>query len=148
MAESEAKARALEVLGGFVGEGSDLGAMDDVLPVLTAFLSEVAADDFVCTMVGRPPLGDVTYPGIDGLAEAWHGWGEMFETVRAVLEEVRDSDDHIVLLVDQIATTRHDAVEIRQPSAMLWRFDGAQVSAVEFYLDQDRALSAAGLAES
>lgn len=145
MVEPDAKAQAFELLQSMAGASGDLGSMDDALPVLTTFLAEFAAPDFVCRMIGRPPMSDVEHPGVEGLATAWHDWGEAFKTVRIALGEVRQSENHVVLLVEQIAVTRHDAVEIRQPSAMLWRFDDEHVTALEFHLDRERALRDAGI---
>jgi hypothetical protein len=50
-----------------------------------------------------------------------------------------------VILVNQVAITRHDRVEISQPSAMVLEFAGEQVSRLEFHLDRNAALRAAGL---
>ena len=47
MADHDPKALALEALSGMLWDESDLGCMEDALPALTAFLSEVAAPDFV-----------------------------------------------------------------------------------------------------
>lgn len=145
MADLDPKALALEALTGMLRDGRDLGYMEDALPALTAFLSEVAAPDFVCVMVGAPPVVGTTYPGVEGLGNAWRDWGEAFETVRAELEEVRESEDHIVLMVKQIATTHRDGVEITQPSAMVFRFADGRLTRLELHLDRDAALRAAGL---
>ena len=143
MADRDTKAVALDVLSGMVGEGGDLGYMEDALPALTAFLTEIASPDFACVMVGGgPPL---TFEGVEGLAAAWRDWGEAFENVRAELEQVIESEDHIVLLANQIATTRHQGVEISHPSAMVARFEGGRLTALEFHLDRTAALRSAGL---
>ena len=146
MAGSEAKTRLREMLSALAGEGGDLGYMDDALPVLTAVLAEVAAPDFECVMVPVAPTAPLRFPGVEGIVEAWRDYGGAIERVRARLEEVRESDDHIVLLVDQIATTAHQAVEISQPSAMVVGFEGDRVRTLEFHLDRSAALRAAGLA--
>jgi ketosteroid isomerase-like protein len=147
MADPDAQAAAREVLSTFLSEGNDLGDMRDALPALTEFLSVAATPDFTCVMVPLPPTPEVEYPGVEGVSRAWSDWGEAFETLRAELEEVREAERHIVILVTQIAVTRHGGVEIRQPSAMVFAFDDAgRVTRAEFHLDQDAALRAAGLA--
>lgn len=145
MADPDAKALAYDVLSAMVKDGNDLGYMEEALPQLTAFISEIAAPDFVCVMVGAPPAPEAIYHGIDGIAEAWSDWGEAFEKVRAELEEVRESDDHIVVLVKQIAVTRHQGVEITQPSAMVFAFEAGRLARLEFHLDRDAALRSAGI---
>ena len=144
MADLDGKALAMDALSGMVRDGGDLGYMEDVVPALTAFLSQLAAPDFVCLMVGGrgQPLA---YPGVDGLAEAWREWGEAFESVRAELEGVRESEEHIVIMIRQVATTRHHGVELSQPSAMVLAFEHDRVARLEFHLDRDAALRSAGI---
>jgi ketosteroid isomerase-like protein len=145
MADPDAKSLAREVLATFLEGDNDLGYMDEALPQLIRYIEAVAAPDFTCLMVGMPPAPAVTYEGADGLARAWSDWGEAFEKVRAELEEVRESDDHIVVLVNQVAITRHHGVEISQPSAMVFAFEDGRVTRAEFHLDRAAALKSAGL---
>ena len=133
------------VLAELAGEGSDLGTMEETLPRMTELLERYASPGFTCLMRGLPPTPPVTYEGVNGLAEAWADFGEAFESVRAVLEGVRESDNHVVVLVDQVATTRHGGVEMHQPSAMMFSFEGEHVTGVEFHLDRDEALRVAGI---
>jgi ketosteroid isomerase-like protein len=146
MAGQDVKQTAREILKQLGDADGDLGEMEDALPALTAFVAQFADPRFVCAMVPLPPTPAVTYPGVEGLARAWRDWGETFSSLRAVLSEVRESESHIVLLVDQIGITRHDAVEVRQPSAMVWEFSGGRLLRAEFHLDQTQALRVAGVA--
>ena len=145
MGDPDAKAVGGEVLAALAREGGDLGTMREALPALTAFVERFAAPGFVCRMVGGHPASDLTYEGVEGLAEAWREWGSAFEEIRFVLDEVRESEDHIVLLGHQLATTRHEGVEIKHPSAMVWEFEGGRLTAAEFHLDRKAALRSAGL---
>lgn len=96
-------------------------------------------------MVGIPPTAPLEFEGIEGLAAAWGDYGEAFEEVRAELDEVLESENHVVILVNQVAITRHDGVQITQPSAMVLEFAGDRVQRLEFPLDREVALRAAGL---
>lgn len=145
MSDPDAKALGRDMLGRMAGEGGDLGSMEEALPALTAFVERFAAPGFVCRMVGGHPASDLTYEGVEGLAAAWREWGSAFETIHFVLEEVRESEDHLVLLGKQIATTRHEGVEIVHPSAMVWEFADGRLASAEFHLDQTAALRSAGL---
>ena len=145
MADPDAKQVVREVLSAMAGDGGDLGEMNDVLPELSAFIAELAAPEFVCAMVPIPPTPEVVYPGADGLERAWRDWGATFASVRAEVDEIRESSTSIVMLVRQIAITRHDGVEVTQPSAMVWKFDQGRVTRLEFHLDQTAALRAGGL---
>jgi ketosteroid isomerase-like protein len=115
------------------------------LPALREFLEQVAAPDFVCVMRGLPPTPPTTRPGLEGFDESWRDYGETFESLRIELEEFHDAPDHLVTFATQIATTRHGGVEIRQPSAMAFAFEGGLVKRVEFHLDRDEALRSAGI---
>ena len=119
--------------------------MHDVLPPLTEFLHQFATPGFVCVMRGLPPTPPVTYAGVEGVAAAWSDYGGVFERVRVRRLAVHESSDHLVMTVDQVATTTHGGVEIAQPSAMLFAFTGDRVARVEFHLDQAEALRVAGI---
>lgn len=147
MERRDAKKAVLEVLRAIPARDGDMGEMRDTLPMLSAFLREHAAPDFVCAMVPLPPTPEVTYPGVDGLERAWEDWGGAFESLRAEAEEIIESDAHVVMLVKQIAVTRHGGVEISQPSAIVWALAGERVARVEFHLDQAAALRAGGLGQ-
>ena len=120
-------------------------SMDETLPGLVAFVEQFATPDFVCLMAGLPPTPPIVHPGIEGLAEGWGDYRDAFAGLRVRLIEIRESAEHIVAVVDQLATTRHGGVEISQPSAMVVAFEGHRVARVEFHLDRAAALRAAGL---
>ena len=145
MAEPDLKKTVRNVMEELAGEDGDLGYMHDALPALTAFAREFAAPDFECAMRGRPPTPPFIWPGVEGIEKAWEDYGAAFEGVRAKLVEIRESDTHSVVIVDQQAKTRHGGVEISQPSAMVFEFADDQVRRVEFHLDQAEALRVAGL---
>jgi hypothetical protein len=87
----------------------------------------------------------LVYPGVDGVVAAWNDYGGAFERVGAKLTGIVESDTHGVLMVDQTGTTRHGGVEISQPSAMVFEFEGDGLRRVEFHLDQAEALRVAGV---
>lgn len=134
---------AMDSIGGLV-EG--LGTMDEMLPPLTMFLDEFAASGFECAMCALPPTPEVVYPGVEGVQRGWTDFSEMFEGVRADLQEIRESPRGLVVLVNQVARTRTGGVEISQPSAMAFLFDAeGRVARLEFHLDQQAALRSAGI---
>ena len=121
-----------------------MGEMPDVMPALSGYLRAFGHPDLKVAMVPIPPGPIVEYDGVDGLVQAWEDWGGTFESVRADAEELRQAERSVALFVDQIAVTKHGGVEISQPSAMLWLFDGPLVSRLEFHLDRAAALKAGG----
>ena len=145
MPPSDVKAFAREALSQLrKGEG-DLGYMHETMPMLGVLLSEIADPEFETRMMAAPPVPPVAYHGLEGFDKAWRDWVETFERVHAQLEDMIESEDHLVLLIRQVATTRHDRVEIEQPSAMVFAFESNRVVRVEFHLDRAVALRAAGV---
>jgi ketosteroid isomerase-like protein len=130
------------------GGDEDLGTMEEALRALTPVLKQYAAPGFALVMRGLPPTPPTTHAGVEGLVEAWSDYGAAFESVRPVLEEVLESEDHLVVMVDQVAVTKHGGVEIHQPSAMVIRFANGRVGGIELHLDRDEALRSAGLEPS
>ena len=148
MGDPDPKSLVRKLLEQATGADGELGSMQESLPMLSAALEPLASPDFVCVMQPLPPTPAQTYEGVEGVAQAWSDYGGAFEDVSGRLEEVLESDDHMVFLVDQVARTRHGGVEISQPSAMLIEFDGGEVARMEFHLDRALALQRAGLGKA
>ena len=70
MPEADVKTIVREALSEMRREDSDLGRMEDSLPLLSGYLSEFAAPDFTCVMVGIPPAVPRAFPGVEGLFAA------------------------------------------------------------------------------
>jgi hypothetical protein len=146
MAQSDAKQAVLGFLQPLLAGEGEMGEMISALPFLVEQLRPHAAADFVCALVPVPPSPGLEFAGIDGVAAAWREWGSTFESVRGVAQDLLEGPASIVLLVDQIAVTKHGGVELRQPSAVVFLFSGEALSRVEFHLDRAAARRAGGLA--
>ncbi len=80
------------------------------------------------------------HEGPDALRDAWTDWLEAFSRVsfrdRGGREpSARTSDAY----ARQVGVTRHDGVEIEQPSAAVFKFAGDRLHRVEFHLDRAAA---------
>ena len=85
-------------------------------------LAEFAAPDFACAMRGLPPTPPVVWPGVEGIEQRLGGLRRRVRgRPRRSWLELRESDAHVVVIVDQKARTRHGGVELSQPSAMVVR---------------------------
>ena len=105
-----------------------------------------ADPDLEIAMVGpRYTTGRLEYTGLDGFAEAWRDWTSPFESYRIDVEEMIDAGDQVVSLVAMSGKTRTGGAEIPQPGAAVWTVVDNRVRSVEFHIDRDRALCAAGL---
>lgn len=145
MAEPDLKTQFRAVIEELAGEDSDMGYMRDWLPALTAFAREFAAPGFECVMRGLPPTPALRWPGVEGIEKGWEDYGSAFEGVRIRMADIRESETHVAVIVEQSVTTRHGGVELSQPSAMVFEFSGDRVKRVEFHLDRAEALRVAGL---
>lgn len=120
--------------------------IDEALPLLAAGIEPVADPELVCLMVGAPSVS-ATYEGLDGVRQAWRDWGEAFSELSVVFEDVHAVPAGALVLIRQIAVTKHGAMPIEQPSAMLLRLRDGRVTAIEFHLDRAMAERAGAQAE-
>jgi ketosteroid isomerase-like protein len=108
---------------------------------MAAAIESIATDDFTCGMVAF----DVTqeFTGTEGVKAAWRDWLEAYSELRFRIGEFREVGENVLMLVDQVGITRHDAVEVEQPSAAVWMFRDGRLRRVEFHLDRSAAERAA-----
>jgi ketosteroid isomerase-like protein len=107
-------------------------------------LRELGHPDFLTSMISES-AGEREFRGVEGFREALSDWISPYESFRLEVEDVLSNDDRVVFLARQVATTRHDAVEVATESASVWRIRDGLVSQVTFYLDRQMALKAAGI---
>jgi ketosteroid isomerase-like protein len=107
---------------------------------------EVAAPDFEVAMIG-PDYSPARQEsrGPEGFTALWRDWTSPFEAYRIEVEEVIESGEKVVTLVRQVGTTKTGGVEIETPAAAVWTVTDGKLRRVEFHLDRDAALRAAGL---
>jgi ketosteroid isomerase-like protein len=124
--------------GGTVLEGTE--GIDQ----MTALLRDNAHPEFVTIMTAESGLPQ-EYRGVEGFREALSDWISPYESFRLEIDEAIPLEDRIVFLARQVATTKHDEVEIETPSASVWWTKDGKLSQAVFYLDQRAGLQAAGL---
>ncbi|HEX6116679.1 MAG TPA: nuclear transport factor 2 family protein [Solirubrobacterales bacterium] len=108
-----------------------------VIDRLIAVLGPLADDDFVCAMVAFDVARE--FRGLEGVKTAWSDWLEAYSELVFRIEEVREVGENVLMIVTQVGVTRHDAVEVSQPSAAVWMFRGERLRRVEFHLDRRAA---------
>jgi ketosteroid isomerase-like protein len=110
-------------------------------------LREVAHPDVECLMVGPDGVFATEAHGIQGFIDVWFDWLSPFERWRPEIEDVIESGDRLVTLVRQFATPKGSAVEVENAGGAIWFVRDSRLVRVEFHLDRDLALRAAGLTE-
>jgi ketosteroid isomerase-like protein len=107
-----------------------------------------ADPEFETEMIGPEYLPEpAVYKGLEGYVEAWRDWLAPYESYRAELEDWIDAGDKVVLLVRQVALTKDGGVPIEAESAVVFSFREGKLVRLEFHLDRERAMKAAGLSE-
>ena len=145
MGETALKTQLRAALTSLGDAGGDLGETDEMARELAELIRPYAAPGFECLMAPLPPTPPTAYRGVDGIVKAWTDFAASFQSIRAELEEVVESDEALVLLVRQHVVMHRGGVEMSQPGALVIRFAGDQVENVQFHIDQEAAKRAGGL---
>jgi hypothetical protein len=124
--------------GGTVLEGSE--GIDQMAEILRPNVHP----EFVTIMSSESGV-PLEYSGVEGFREALSDWISPYERFRLEIDEAIPLPDKIVFVARQIATTKHDGVEIETPSASVWWLDDGLIRQASFYLDQRMGLTAAGI---
>jgi ketosteroid isomerase-like protein len=149
------------IIGGVSAEGvrvveqiQDALMADDVVAALEdttdqripRLFMEYAEPEFETVMVGPEYApARLEYRGLDGFVEGWREWTHAFATFQIELDDMIDAGDSVVSLVRQIATMDVGGPEIETEGAAVWMMRDGRLRRVEFHLDRDAALRAAGL---
>jgi ketosteroid isomerase-like protein len=108
-------------------------------------LEEVAEPDFSCKMIGPEGQFVGEESGPEGFLKAWADWTSPFEEFRIEIERVIEAGDRFVDFVRQTALTRRGGVPVETLGSGVWTFRDGRLTNVEFHLDREEALRAAGL---
>ncbi len=129
----------------FLEEGVRAGDREWLGPQVLAALNELADPNLEVAMIGPDPAFRQDRSGPSGFVEAWGDWLSPFDTFRMEVDEIIDRGDRIVTLVRQFATPAGGSIEIENVGAAIWFFEGGKLKRVEFHLDREAGLRAAGL---
>ena len=102
------------------------------------------APDFESSFIA-PDGVNGPFHGVDGLAAGWRDWLEAWERYDVDVERFIAAGDHVIVFVRISGRTRRDGVEVEHTPAVVWTLRDGVVRRLEFYLDRDAALAAAGL---
>jgi ketosteroid isomerase-like protein len=142
--------RVVEEIQAALGSENIVAALADeaVAVRVRETLDRLAEPDFEVTMVAPESAGGGTFEdrGADGFTRLWEDWSEPFAALRIEIEKMIDAGDQVVSLVRQAGRTKTGSVEIEDTSAAVWTVKNGRLSRVDFYLDQEMAMRAAGIA--
>jgi len=109
---------------------------------------ELAEPGFEVAMLGPEySSARLDFTGFDGFLAAWRDWTSAFESYRIEVEEMIDAGEMVVSLVAMTGTVA-GGVDLSSPGAAVWTVVDGRLRRVEFHLDRQPALRAAGLGGS
>jgi ketosteroid isomerase-like protein len=118
------------------------------IAAMGASLEPLVDPDLEVVAVGPEYTGEGTvHRGLTGYLEFWVDWLEPWESFRIEAEEYLDAGDKVVMLARQVGSTETGGVPVDSLGAAVMTFEAGRVTRIEFHLDRDRAMKAAGLAE-
>ena len=101
------------------------------------------AEDFETVFFGAGLRG--SYRGVEGLLAGWRDWLVAWERYYLEAEEFIGAGDRVVVFVRARGRTSRDGVEMEHAPAAVWTVRDGLVRRIEFHIDRDEALAAAGL---
>jgi len=108
-------------------------------------LAAITTPDVEVVMSG-PGGFSSTFRGVDGFLEGWRDWLEPFTSYRMELDpEPRISGDAVVLFARQGASPRGSGAAVTDDAASVAFLRDGKIHRIEFHLDREMALRAAGL---
>jgi ketosteroid isomerase-like protein len=117
-------------------------ADEAVLEGIRRRMDERLGDDFEIVMIGGVKLEG---RGFDGLVGAFRDWLAPYLSYTFEWEGIADGGDRVVALVRQVGVIATTGAPIEARSGVVFVFDGGRLVRMEFHLDRDDALRAAGL---
>jgi len=132
---------------GFAPGAGSVVVSEERVRALIEELRPIAALDIKCTMVGGIEGEFATeFAGLDGFADAWADWLATFERLELKAEgELIENGDHFVALGRQVGVSATAGVEVESDAAAVWTLRDEKLARVEFHLDRESALRAAGV---
>jgi ketosteroid isomerase-like protein len=107
-------------------------------------LRELAWPDLEIAMVGPGGFTGL-FHGINGFREAWDDWLRPFDRYTVEIEELRQAGEHLVALGRHQATPNGTEATVEGAAAAVMTFRDGRLARIEFNLDREAALRAAGL---
>ena len=109
-------------------------------------LREIAWPDLEIAMIGPGGFAGV-FHGIDGFREAWEDWLRAFDHYTVEIEEVQVRGERLVALARHEATPKGTEATVEGTAAAVMTFRDGRLARIEFNLDPEAALRAAGIEE-
>lgn len=111
----------------------------------TEILATIASPELEVSFVASGGAFHGDFHGLEGYRDGWRDWLQAFGRCRIELEEVREWPDGLVVLTRQTLTPKGTDASMESDAAAVLTFENDKLQRIEFHLDRDSALRAAGL---
>jgi ketosteroid isomerase-like protein len=110
-------------------------------------LEPVVDPEFEVMSIGPAYMGEgAVYRGLAGFLAFWTDWLEPWKSFSIETERFVDAGDKVVQLARQTGWTQDEGVRVESQGAAVMAFRDGKLTRIEFHLDRDRAMKAAGVA--
>jgi ketosteroid isomerase-like protein len=88
------------------------------------------------------------FRGREGVLRFWESWRESFSDFHAEIDEIVDTDDHVIVMLHMVGRGRDSGADVKTPTyAQMWTFRGEEVERVRMLQSKEEALEAAGISD-
>jgi ketosteroid isomerase-like protein len=112
---------------------------------LTSAMERLADPALEGAMVGPDTSFRIEFHGAQGLVDSWVDWLSPYESFRMDIEDVIELEDIVVTHVRQFGIPAGGGPELEAEGAAVWWLRDGRLARVEFHLDREAALRAAGV---
>ena len=122
----------------------EAAASRDAETVLALYDPEVELDVSRLMVSGGGGSTDGVYHGHDGLRSLFRDWYEAYDSIDYDYEQLTDSGEDVIAVVNRHVRGRSSGVEVEQRVALVWTIRDRKVIRVVWFLTEGEALEAAG----
>jgi hypothetical protein len=121
--------------------GAEFKVSEESLTAMIDAIRPLTSEDL--TVVMQAFDVERSFDTVEGMRDAWLDWIEPWETLAFRFEEVQEVGENVLTPAMQVGVTRHDRIEVEQPSAAVWKFKDDRLHRIEFHLDRRAAEASA-----
>ncbi|MDQ3571834.1 MAG: nuclear transport factor 2 family protein [Actinomycetota bacterium] len=135
--------RVERFMAGFPDDAAAALASEEGRRAWEEVVREVTRPDFDVAMIA--PILTQEAKGLDGYFALWADWLEPFDSYRLEFERVIPAGANVVVFVRQFGRLKGSEAEVSSASASVHVFEDGLTARIEFHMDREAALRAAGL---
>lgn len=92
-------------------------------------------------------VGSKTWHGHEGARAALEAWADVWETQTTEVTEIVETDDRVLMCARNHVRGKGSELEMTHDSFTVYRLRDGKITRIEFFIEKEPALRAAGLSE-